>query len=423
MISALPEISSLLPSEPCTASSPPTQAQDAEPAAQTLLDDDAVPSPTTTAQTEAEIETGVAQPPLSKNQQKKLRRKQEWEASRDDRRLARKEKDKEKRQRRKDERASALAAGLSSPSASLSKRGGKTGLGGQKVRHVPMTFVVDCAYDALMSEGEVISLGAQIERCYSETRRAPVQPVLAISGFGGRLKEWFEGAAKGQYRNWRRVKVQEDSCVRVAEMAREWMDGIGAVDKATTTTADNGTETPTAAPSQTEPAASLPSTQQPQIIYLTSESPHTLTHLHPHSTYIIGGLVDRNRHKGVCHKTAAAQGIATARLPLAEHLTMSSRKVLTTCHVVEILLRWLEHGDWGRAFVDVLPKRKGGVLRTEGGSERFDAEDEVQGERGTRLAEDEDGHADDGDGAETFLAEDEDKEGAVDNSEKTQDRF
>jgi tRNA (guanine9-N1)-methyltransferase len=281
-----------------------------------------------------------------------------------------------------------------------------------------MTFVVDCAYDELMSEGEVISLGAQIGRCYSDTRRAPVQPVLAISRFGGRLREWFEGVGKGHYKNWRKVKVQEEDCMRVAEMAREWMAEISAADQVTTMTTgreeDNEAETPIADTSQTEADVPHSNTQPPQettttprIIYLTSESPHTLTHLHPHSTYIIGGLVDRNRHKGVCHKTAAAQGIATARLPLAEHVTMSSRKVLTTCHVVEILLRWLEHGDWGRAFVDVLPKRKGGVLRTErGGSERLGAEemlDEVEDE----LEDDDDV------GGETLLAEDDDGEGAA----------
>ncbi|KAK5396728.1 tRNA (guanine(9)-N(1))-methyltransferase, partial [Exophiala xenobiotica] len=46
-------------------------------------------------------------------------------------------------------------------------------------------------------------------------------------------------------------------------------------------------------------------------------------------------------------------------------MDMQSRKVLTTNHVVEIMIRWLECGDWGEAFMKVIPKRKGGKLRGE----------------------------------------------------------
>ena len=45
-------------------------------------------------------------------------------------------------------------------------------------------------------------------------------------------------------------------------------------------------------------------------------------------------------------------------------MVMNSRSVLAVNHVVEIMLRWLECGDWGEAFEKVIPKRKGGVLRS-----------------------------------------------------------
>jgi tRNA (guanine9-N1)-methyltransferase len=52
---------------------------------------------------------------------------------------------------------------------------------------------------------------------------------------------------------------------------------------------------------------------------------------------------------------------------------MSSRFVLATNHVVEILLAWLECGDWAKAFEKAVPKRKGGVLRgPENGEKRGD---------------------------------------------------
>ena len=37
--------------------------------------------------------------------------------------------------------------------------------------------------------------------------------------------------------------------------------------------------------------------------------------------------------------------------------------MLTTNHVMEIMLRWLETGDWGEAFMQFLPQRKGGKLK------------------------------------------------------------
>ena len=121
-----------------------------------------------------------------------------------------------------------------------------------------------------------------------------------------------------------------------------------------------------------------PSPPEPgEVIYLTSDSPHTLDRLKPYSTYIIGGLVDKNRHKGLCYKTACDKGVKTAKLPIGEYMEMQSRFVLATNHVVEIMIRWLECGDWGEAFMKVVPKRKGGRLKRSGdGVGLGDGEDE-----------------------------------------------
>ena len=95
------------------------------------------------------------------------------------------------------------------------------------------------------------------------------------------------------------------------------------------------------------------------VVYLTSESPYTLQRLEPHTSYVIGGLVDRNREKGLCYRRARELGIRTARLPIGQFMVMQSRQVLATNHVVEIMVRWLECEDWGEAFMAVIPKRKG----------------------------------------------------------------
>jgi len=53
--------------------------------------------------------------------------------------------------------------------------------------------------------------------------------------------------------------------------------------------------------------------------------------------YIIGGLVDHNRHKGLCHRLATEQGVHHARLPLQENVNMSTRKELTIDHVFQVV--------------------------------------------------------------------------------------
>ena len=37
---------------------------------------------------------------------------------------------------------------------------------------------------------------------------------------------------------------------------------------------------------------------------------------------------------------------------------MASRQVLTVNQVLEIMLHWLEVGDWEKAFMAIIPKRK-----------------------------------------------------------------
>lgn len=106
-------------------------------------------------------------------------------------------------------------------------------------------------------------------------------------------------------------------------------------------------------------AQTFASYDKQDIVYLTSESEHVLERVQPGRVYVIGGLVDHNHHKGLCHRLAVAQGVAHARLPIDEHVDMKTRKVLTVNQVVELLLKQTELDDWSQALLQVIPKRKG----------------------------------------------------------------
>ena len=78
-----------------------------------------------------------------------------------------------------------------------------------------------------------------------------------------------------------------------------------------------------------------------QLTYLTADSSETIRELSAGRCYVIGGLLDHNRHKGTCLQRAGALGVRHGRLGLEEVVQLSSRAVLAVNHVFDILLRYL----------------------------------------------------------------------------------
>ncbi|KAK6005899.1 hypothetical protein QM012_007541 [Aureobasidium pullulans] len=373
----------------------------------TALPENVSQPPTTTASTTAETDAAAASPanpPLSKSMQKKLRKQAEWDAKKEDRKIWRKEKNQAKKERKREEKRT-------NPEAWKEKQ--KQWV---KPTMLPITLLIDCDFDNLMRDNERISLGGQLTRCYSDNKNAPFRAHLAVCSFNGKLRERFDGVLNKSYQNWKGVRFLDEDFVVASEKAKEWMaddkrggrlagvfekyaptnPAIAEEQQETTTTTEivpnidgpaeantEETKTEETKVEENKPAAAKPKTQHPvymkptslppaelealhaqaETIYLSADSDYTLTELKPFSTYIIGGLVDKNREKGICAARAAAAGVKTARLPIGDYLAMASRKVLTTNHVHEIMLKWLECGDWGEAFMKVIPKRKGGQLK------------------------------------------------------------
>ncbi|OBT49151.1 hypothetical protein VE00_00143 [Pseudogymnoascus sp. WSF 3629] len=352
-------------------------------------------------------------PSMSKNQLKKLRRKAAWEAGKDYRKEQKKAKITAKRAQRAADKAALLASGIDVAALAKPRPTPST--------QVPVTLLLDCDFDSYMTDKEVMSLGQQITRCYSDNKHAKYRAHLVVSSFGGRLKERYETVLSSHHLGWKGVTFSEKFFVDAGKDAHDVMIGPeggrvkGALleallptdnipvavqepetseaiqrpnepasepEKQTTAQpaqAANGSESSIPSePVSTPQVPDIPIPTTPQIVYLSSDSEHTLDSLSPYTTYVIGGIVDKNRHKGLCHRRANELGIPTAKLPIGEYMQMQSRTVLTTNHVVEIMANWLETGDWGEAFLKAIPKRKEAVLRKGGKKQR--PENEKDGE-------------------------------------------
>jgi tRNA (guanine9-N1)-methyltransferase len=179
----------------------------------------------------------------------------------------------------------------------------------------PINIIIDCGFDELMKDRERVSLASQIVRCYSDNKKASRSVNLSISSLNKGLLERFDVAMKGQYKKWKDVIVSQKDF-------------------------------------------ELSDTEKENCIYLSSDSSEVIEELQDHTTYIIGGIVDKGRYKNLCHDKAAKLGLRTGRLPIDQYIKLSGRKVLTTNHVFELLLKWLEVKDWKVAFESVLPQRK-----------------------------------------------------------------
>jgi len=177
--------------------------------------------------------------------------------------------------------------------------------------------LIDLAYDSLMTEKEISSLASQVCRCYSINRRGCQPFNLAVAGLGDDCRLRAElSRAYPEYKRWT-VNFAQDPLEEL--LAPEVKD---------------------------------------KTVYLSADSDVVLDCLDENTTYVIGGLIDRNRHKNVAFERANTLGLPTARLPLLDHIKLKSSQVLSIVHVFEILCRSRECGDWGEAIRVAIPERK-----------------------------------------------------------------
>lgn len=250
---------------------------------------------------------------MSKNAWKKLQKQKKWEDQKDEYRNKRKEKKKAARARKAERKANGtelddnyhLQAKKALP---------------QTQKPSGVKIIMDCEFDELMSDKEIVSMSNQITRCYSAKRHADYEVDLVVSSFNKRLKGRFEKSVL-DYTKWQNMTFKENNTL--AELLPSNKDELA------------------------------------KYVYLTADTENELEELEEGHTYIIGGIVDKNRHKKLCLNKANELGLKVARLPIGKYIEMNGRHVLATSHVYEIMALWFEMDhSWEKAFNAVLPPRK-----------------------------------------------------------------
>jgi tRNA (guanine9-N1)-methyltransferase len=99
-------------------------------------------------------------------------------------------------------------------------------------------------------------MASQLTRCHAENRRA-LRPVdIYITSLTGRLSEKLEVSMKGVHHRWKGVQVSHEGYEDV-----------------------------------------LPDMKRDNLVYLTADSENVIRTLETDKVYILGGIVDKNRHK------------------------------------------------------------------------------------------------------------------------------
>ncbi|XP_059307078.1 tRNA (guanine(9)-N1)-methyltransferase [Lycium ferocissimum] len=294
----------------------------------------------------AEVQQPQPCPPqLSKNAQKKLLKQQRYEAKKAEKKALLKEEKKRQGERKRKEWEEKLSGAATEEEKQqlidsrkslrkerMDQRSLEKGKKMERLNNAKQNgqnVVIDLEFDHLMNTSELHSLVQQIMYCYAVNGRCSSPAHLWLTGCQGEM---------------------QDQLQRLPGFDK-WI-----IEK------------------ENRPYIEAFQDQKERLVYLTADAETTLDVLDPKHIYIIGGLVDRNRWKGLTMKKAEDQGIQTAKLPIGTYLKMSSSQVLTVNQVVEILLKYLETGDWKTSFFEVIPQRK----RCEGDND-IEGEEETEG--------------------------------------------
>lgn len=186
---------------------------------------------------------------LSKNAIKKILKEELWQESKAERTSSKREKHKRKRAER-------LQLEKEGVLERLPKR--------PKAKHMTVGnigVVLDCSFSSYMNEKEISSMRQQIVRCYSANVRAEKESMkMALTSLDDPLKQQLDAKAPS-WENWKNFDASTES----------YLDKFDKQD----------------------------------LIYLSADSDNVAHELEEGKTYIIGGIVDKNRFKVKIERHAA----------------------------------------------------------------------------------------------------------------------
>lgn len=302
-----------------------------------------------------------AGPPLSKSAKKRLMKQERLEARKAERKAAEKERRQQNldlRRREWDEKLSAATEEEAARMVEERKEMRKERMGRRaeeremrierltRAKETGPKVVLDLEFSDLMSSGEIHSLVHQIMYCYAVNGKCPSPAHLWLTGCNGEIQAQLEKLPG--FEKWM-IEKESRSYIEAFHDHKE------------------------------------------NLVYLTADAENVIDELEPQKIYVVGGLVDRNRWKGITMKKATDQGIQSAKLPIGSYLKMSSSQVLTVNQVVEILLKFMETKDWRSAFFEVIPQRKIGEIESKLEDNECNEPEvhDIQNEKGTIIDEDE----------------------------------
>eukprot|EP01103_Thecamoeba_quadrilineata_P012439 TRINITY_DN3207_c0_g1_i1.p1 TRINITY_DN3207_c0_g1~~TRINITY_DN3207_c0_g1_i1.p1 ORF type:complete len:294 (-),score=49.65 TRINITY_DN3207_c0_g1_i1:234-1082(-) len=227
-------------------------------------------------------------PPLSKTQLKKRKKYEQLQEQYKAKKLKQKEQKVQTRAKRAEEKKIFLETRTPEQIAEFEERRNKAkmDLKQQKEdRNTRLTEVyanpraqpivcIDCSFNDKMTSKEMTSLAHQLSYCYSHNSKSEKPLCLAISSLQGELLTHFQRYSGSD--KWRIIKDQEHF-----------------------TKIFPGPET---------------------IVYLSADSPNTLTSLEAGTVYVLGGLVDRNRYKVKLMYKIVIFSIMIIKCNIEEHL-------------------------------------------------------------------------------------------------------